>query len=211
MTEDDDALEAPDLEAFVAFLREEEGKAEDTWLDQDRANAIEFYNGEPFGDEEDGRSQVVTRDVAEVVDQMVISLLRTMVSGDKVVEFDYSDRKVAEQATAAVMQEFYQGQDGYRFLHDWIKAGLLEKTSVAKVCVEAQPPKRIEQQVSAIALAMMAEQGVQPIAAEEQSDGSWIVAIPSSAIMSFRTKRFALLPMHAIWTITVLISDLRRN
>lgn len=183
---DDDEQQAPDLEAFVAFLREEESKAEDTWLDQDRANAIEFYNGEPFGDEEDGRSQVVTRDVAEVVDQMVISLLRTMVSGDKVVEFDYSDREVAEQATAAVMQEFYQGQDGYRFLHDWIKAGLLEKTSVAKVCVEAQPPKRIEQQVSAIDLAMMAEQGIQPIAAEEQPDGSWVVAIQQPQPPKFR-------------------------
>lgn len=175
-----------DLDGFVAFLREEEGRSEDNWLEQDRANAIEFYNGEPFGDEEDGRSQVVTRDVAEVVDQMVVSLLRTMVSGDKVVEFDYADKAIAEQATAAVMQEFFQGQDGYRFLHDWIKAGLLEKNSVAKVCVEQQPPKRIEQQVPAEALVMLQQQGIELAAAEQQPDGSFRIAILEPQPPKFR-------------------------
>lgn len=178
--------EGPDLEAFVAFLREEESRAEDGVLEEDRANAIEFYNGEPFGDEEDGRSQVVTRDVAEVVDQMVVSLLRTMVSGDKVVEFDCADKAVAEQATAAVMQEFFQGQDGYRFLHDWIKAGLLEKSSVAKVCVEPQKPKRVEEAVSAIELALLAQNGIEPFAAEELDDGTFRIAIAQPQPPRFR-------------------------
>lgn len=178
--------DTPDLEAFVTFLREEESRAEDTWLDQDRANAIEFYNGEPFGDEEDGRSQVVTRDVAEVVDQMVVSLLRTMVSGDNVVEFDYAEKQIAEQATAAVMQEFFQGQDGYRFLHDWIKAGLLEKSSVAKVCVERQKPKRVEQTMPEEGLAMLMQQGIKPIAAEQNPDGSWRIAVQQPQPPKFR-------------------------
>jgi hypothetical protein len=183
-----------DIESFVTFLTEEESKAEDNTLEQERVNAIEFYNGEPFGDEEDGRSQVVTRDVAEVVDGMVTALLETMISGDKVVEFDCPEPEqqpqvqpgqpqppkqptVAEQATAYVMREFHQGQPGYAFLHDWIKAGLLEKTSVAKVCVVQQPPRRVEMQVSAEGLAMLAQQDVQPVAAEQQPDGSFAVAV----------------------------------
>src|SRR3546814_99731 len=100
-----------DLDTLIAFLREEAEKSRDEYTDDERANAIEFYNGEPFGDEEEGRSQVVTRDVAEVVDYMTVSLLRTMVSGDKVVEFEYADKDIADEATNAVSYQFMQGQD----------------------------------------------------------------------------------------------------
>jgi len=183
----------PDIDALVAFLREEAAKSIDEQLNDDRANALDFYNGEPFGDEEDGRSQVVTRDVAEVVDYMTVSLLRTLVSGDKVVEFDYPEPSqppvdpqqppqpkppgVAEIATLAVSQQFYQGQDGYRMLHDWIKAGLLEKTSIAKVCVEPQPPQRIEDEVSGMDLASLQQQGVKIVAAEQTGEDSFRIAV----------------------------------
>src|SRR3546814_6645289 len=79
----------------------------------------------------------------------------SMVSGDKVVEFEYADKDIADEATNAVSYQFMQGQDGYRFLHDWIKAGLLEKTSTAKVCVEQVPPKRREETVPAEALSLL--------------------------------------------------------
>jgi hypothetical protein len=175
---------------FVTFLQEEETNSRDEWLEDERANAIDFYNGEPFGDEEPGRSQIVTRDVAEVIDYMTVSLLRTMVSGDKVVELDCPEPPqeqqpqqegrppqpkgptIAQQATAAVTKEFFQGQDGYRFLHDWIKAGLLEKSSVAKVCVEQRPAKRLEQIVSIEELAAMQEQGVNIVGGEPIDDGA---------------------------------------
>lgn len=161
-TDDIMADDARDLDGLIAFLRDESVRARDEFLDEERANAIDFYNGEPFGDEEDGRSQVVSRDVAEVVDYMTVSVLRTMASGDRVVEFDYDDengRDIADEATAAVSRQFMQGQDGYRFLHDWIKAGLLEKASTAKVCVEEVPPRRREGEMPGEGLAMLQEQG----------------------------------------------------
>lgn len=190
----------PDIEALVTFLREESIKSIDEQLNDDRASALDFYNGEPFGDEEEGRSQVVTRDVAETVDYMTVSLLRTLVSGDRVVEFNYPDEAaqqapqaapqgdpqqlappapptIAEQATAAVTREFYQGQDGYRLLHDWIKAGLLEKTSTAKACVEPQPPRRVEAQVSGIDLAAMQQQGIEVIEAEQVGEDAYRVTV----------------------------------
>ncbi len=40
---------------FLAFLKDEEARAEDADTDERRAVAIDFYNGEPFGDEEEGR------------------------------------------------------------------------------------------------------------------------------------------------------------
>lgn len=168
----DQAVFEPDIDAFVAFLREEENKSYDQWLDDERATALDFYNGEPFGDEEEGRSQIVTRDVAEVVDYMTVSILRTMVSGDKVVEFDHADKKVADGATAAVQQQFMQGQDGYRFLHDWIKAGLLEKVSVAKVTVEQQPPRRFDGELSQEDAARLIDEGAEVLGAEVLENGN---------------------------------------
>lgn len=129
-------IQAPEL---LSFLREEETRANSQTLSQERAVAIDYYNGEPFGDEVEGRSQLVTRDVAEVVDQQVISVLRTMVSGDHVVEFDGEGddgTDYGQQATEAVQYQFMRKQSGYKVLHDSLKAGLLEKTGIVKSFAE---------------------------------------------------------------------------
>lgn len=163
---------------FIAFLREEEMRAVDSELNAEREAALDFYNGEPFGNEEDGRSQVVTRDVAEVVDYMTVSVLRTMVSGDRVVEFEADDDDMAAEATYVISRQFMTKQRGYQVLHDSLKAGLLEKTGVIKTFVEEQPPKRKVVELPAEGLAMLAEQGIQPIEAEalDEAETAWRVA-----------------------------------
>lgn len=158
----------PDYTELLSWLRSEEENAKDTTLDEQRAIALSFYNGELFGDEEEGRSQIVTRDVAEVVDYMVPSVLRTMASGDRVVEFEALDsgfKDILEDATEAVSQQFMQEQRGFRILHDSLKAGLLEKTGAIKSYVEEKKtPRQIE--VTASQLAMMRSQGIEPTSAE---------------------------------------------
>mgnify|MGYP003625520705 CR=1 FL=1 len=37
----------------------------DNWVSPVRATATQYYRGEPFGDEEEGRSQVVSMDVRD--------------------------------------------------------------------------------------------------------------------------------------------------
>lgn len=159
---------------FLAFLQNEEAKAEDSDTDLRRSLAIDFYNGELFGDEEDGRSQLVTRDVAEVVDYMTVSLLRTVASGDRVVEFEgrtQEQSQYSDDATETIHQSFMRRQKGYQLVHDWIKAGLLEITGIVKTYPEPQPPKRQTMQgVSAIALTMAQQQGIEVIEAEETGE-----------------------------------------
>ena len=169
--------DGPDLSGLLTFLQDEESRAFDDELNAERAVAIDFYNGEPFGDEEDGRSQYVTRDVAEVIDQATASIEAVMLSGDSAVEFDCQDKIQGRIITAAVGEEFYQGQDGQRVLHDWIKAGLMEKASVAKVCVEQRPAKRVELQLSSEELAGIEAQGGQIVAASEVGLDMWEAAV----------------------------------
>ncbi|TFI59092.1 hypothetical protein E2493_06080 [Sphingomonas parva] len=147
---------------LIAFLREEADRCRDDTLQDERETAIDRYNGRPYGDEEEGRSQVVARDTAETCDYMTISILRTIVSGDRVVEFVHRDTDAARRATETLMHLLMDAQDGYRLLHDWLKAGLLEKNAVAMTWGEPQPPRRIERIVPEPLLGEIA-----PIEAEE--------------------------------------------
>ena len=128
-----------DDERLVAILRQEEAGAvgfHDGTLAEAQRVALDYYNGEAFGDEEDGRSQFVTRDVAEVVDHMVVAVLRAFVAGDHVVEFEGGED--AKQVTAAIQYLFLRKQSGYRILHDWLKSGLIERIGVVKTSCETE-------------------------------------------------------------------------
>src|SRR6056297_3302686 len=59
----------------------------DNNISQDRNLASEYYRGELFGDEEEGRSQVVSMDVRDTVQSILPSLMKVFTSGEKVVEF----------------------------------------------------------------------------------------------------------------------------
>lgn len=138
----DDAPPAsgPNLDELVDALRREAEAAESEW---DRIRpyqdlARDYYEAKPFGNEIDGRSQLILPDVQETIDYMVPSVLRTFVSGDRVVEFEATDEaeeQAADEATAAIGYSFMRDQDGYRVLHDWLTCGLLEKYGVTKTTV----------------------------------------------------------------------------
>lgn len=115
-------------------------------LADEQAVAIDFYEGKPFGDEVEGRSQVVVPVVQETVDYMSVSVLRTFVSGDRVVEFtalEEEEADAAEEATEALNQVFSRDQDGYKVLHNWLQTGLIERIGVVKTtCIEEMKRKR---------------------------------------------------------------------
>jgi hypothetical protein len=105
-------------------------------LAQERRQAERFYKGESFGNEIDGRSQVVSRDVAEAVDSMMPSLMRIFASGDQVVRFNPSgpqDEAVADQATDYVNWIWNQQNEGFANFYVWFKDALLKRTGVIKI------------------------------------------------------------------------------
>lgn len=155
------------LEEIVTALQAEYDGAEDYCggdLEEEQAVALKFYNAEPFGDEVEGRSQLVLPDVAEAVDYMTISVLRTFIASGKIVEFEADreeDEAGAEQATAAVHHNFMRSQDGYRILFDWLQSGLLEKYGAVKTaCVEEEYVTRETVLADPLQLAMLDEQGL---------------------------------------------------
>lgn len=172
-------------EELVALLQDEERLAisfRDSDLAAEQELAIDYYEAKPFGDEEEGRSQVVTPDVAEVVDYMSISVLRTCVSGDRVVEFEAKeeeDVEAADEATEAVSYTFMRAQNGYKVLGDWLQSGLLEKYGVVKTSVVEETRKRRERfkAESEDDLAAIMEMDGTPVASTQLEDGTWIIDV----------------------------------
>lgn len=139
-----------DLETVVAALKREYDDAEDFYTtdiqpEQEVANL--YYEGKPFGDEVDGRSQIVLPVVAETIDYMVPSILRVFLSGDRAVEIEAvseQDEAGADEATAAIHYNFMREQDGARVLADWLQGGLLERIGVCKTIAEDE--ERVERE-----------------------------------------------------------------
>jgi hypothetical protein len=105
----------------------------DSYIAPQRENAMAYYLADPFGNEEDGRSQVILTEVRDTILAMVPSLLRIFTSSDQVLEFipkGAEDVEAAEQATDLINYIFMQENGGFRVLHDAIKDGLLLKTGV---------------------------------------------------------------------------------
>ena len=107
----------------------------ETETSQERQTALEYYLREPYGNEVEGRSQIVTGEVAEVVDGALPQIMKVFTTSSKAVEFEpvnVGDGAIAEQVTAYVNHIFYKDNNGFELMHDWFKDGLLQKVGVLK-------------------------------------------------------------------------------
>ena len=107
----------------------------ETETTDERQQALEYYLREPYGNEVEGKSQIVTGEVAEVIDGALPQLMRLFASGDKVVSFEPvndGDQPFAKQATEYVNWVFNKDNDGFLIMHNWFKDALLQKVGIVK-------------------------------------------------------------------------------
>ena len=131
------AYDLDDDEILSIVESEINGSADymDSEVSSQREKAMEYFYGEPFGNEEDGRSQVVVTDVQDTLMWMMPSLMRIFTAGDKVVKFvpeGPEDEAVAEQATKYVNHVFYKQNDGFTVLYNMFLDALMQKVGVVK-------------------------------------------------------------------------------
>lgn len=109
-------------------------------LSEARRKAEYYYLGQAIGDlappQVDGRSTVVSTDVADTVNWMLPNLLKIFTAGDNAVEFTPQkpeDEKAAKQATDYINYIFYKQNPGFNLLHTWFKDALVQKVGILKV------------------------------------------------------------------------------
>ena len=107
----------------------------DSETTQARTKALEFYLRQPYGNEVEGRSQIVTGEVAEAIDGALPQLVRVFTQSDDIVRFEPKnpgDEEGAKQATDYCNWVFYTQNPGFTILHNWFKDALLQKNGVVK-------------------------------------------------------------------------------
>ena len=105
-------------------------------LSESRRKSLEYYLGDRLGTEIDGRSQVVSTDVADTIESMLPGLLKVFTASDKVVSCEPvtgEDVGIAEQATAYLNHVFYKDNPGFKLLYNFFKDALIEKNGFLKV------------------------------------------------------------------------------
>lgn len=104
-------------------------------ISAERAGAIKAYFGEPYGDEEEGRSQFVSRDVHDTVEGQMPDLLRILLGAERPVEFEARTVQDAQWVGAATeyVDAVVRGQnEGFHQVAQAIKDALIEKEGFLK-------------------------------------------------------------------------------
>lgn len=132
---DADLPDEIDIQAIVAGEIEDAVDYIDSVISPDRALATQYYRGEPFGNEEDGRSQVVSRDVRDTVQAILPSMMRMFFAGSNIVEFAPNgpeDVAAAQQATDYINYVVTRDNPGFEIFYSAFKDALVCKTGIIK-------------------------------------------------------------------------------
>jgi hypothetical protein len=160
------------------------GELEDavSYIDSDvspiRAKGTEYYRGDPFGNEEDGRSQVVAMEVRDTVSAMMPSLMKVFFSSENVVEYvprGPEDVAGAQQATDYANYIFSADNNGFMTTYALFKDSLVRKCGIAKYWWEENEEVKIEEYSG------LDDQTVQ-ILMQEDAEVKIVVSYPDASI-----------------------------
>ena len=162
------------LISIIEAHRRDSLGVEDGSLSSDRARALDHYNGRPYGNEVDGRSKVVSRDLAEAVDWAMPAIMKVFTSSGAVGEFDPvgpEDEELAKQESDYTNQVIMKDNAGFMILHDAIKDTLLLKNGYVKHMWDVTK-KTTEESYSGLSIPQ-----VQQLFAEIENDGGEVEII----------------------------------
>jgi len=102
---------------------------------EQRKQALQAYLRQPYGNEVEGKSSIVTGEVAEAIDGAMPPLMRIFTGSDEVVLANPTgpgDEAGAQQVTDYLNYIFLQDNQGVIIMHDWFKDALLQKNGIVK-------------------------------------------------------------------------------
>lgn len=123
------------LESIVAGELQDAVRYIDLEIGGARALATSYYRGDPLGDEEEGRSRVISMDVRDTVIALLPQLMRIFFSSENVVEFAPETPEESEMATQATDYANYivqRDNDGFGIIYSTFKDALVRKKGFIK-------------------------------------------------------------------------------
>lgn len=141
-----------------------------------RENATSAYNGDFYGNEVEGRSQIITREVRDAVEVAKPSLMRTLFGSHAIVEYagkGPEDVQFASDATKYAQHVIFDENRGYMEFLSAVEDALIRKTGVLKLWWEEdeRPVQTEFTNLTAADIELLAsEDNVQSVEAEENGD-----------------------------------------
>lgn len=138
-----------DDESLLSHLQANETDSSNfVWgeLATEREKSMREYFRMPYGNEEEGLSQIVTSDVQDTVEWMLPDLLDIFTSSDKAVVFEPTkavDVQGAKQATDGVNYVFHKQNNGFLILYTAFKDALLTKNCAVMWRKETRRTKEV--------------------------------------------------------------------
>jgi hypothetical protein len=147
-------------------------------LAEQRREAMQYYYGQPYGNEVEGRSQVVTTEVKDAVEGILPSLMAIFTSSEEIVRFEPQnpeDEAAAQQATDYINYIFTRLNNGFLTLYCLFKDALLQKNGYAKVYWEDYTDQGIEtyENIAVLEAAMMLQNAtgeIEVVKADREGD-----------------------------------------
>lgn len=105
-------------------------------LSKTRETALDYYLGNPMGNEIDGRSKVISSDVSDAIEPLMANLMRIFTQSNKLFHCEpvgIEDVEIAEQSTDYINHIFFKKNNGWVLLHNFLKDALLEKNGFLKI------------------------------------------------------------------------------
>lgn len=102
----------------------------------DLEESLGIYLGRPDGTEIEGRSQIMSTDVADAIEWIMPQIMKSFTQNNEVVIFDpvhEGDEKQAELESEYVYEVLMKQNDGFILLHQFVKDALMQRNGMLKV------------------------------------------------------------------------------
>lgn len=202
-------------ETLLAAIERFENTSEtDGQLAQDRVKALDYYLGNPLGNEIDGRSQVVSRDVWDTIEWIKPQIADIFCSGDDVVSFSPTgpeDVQAAEQETEFINHVITQKNDWFTVWYGWSHDALLQKTGYVLAYWdegERRQKERYKGLTDDEFALLLSDESAVPVEHEDLTDE---MGQPIHNVTIERVKRYGCVKIVNIAPENVLVSQNSRN
>lgn len=149
----------------------------------DNEDYLQYYLAEPFGDEVEGQSQVISTDVRDLVESDMPSLARVFLgAGDPVAFKALNESEIevqeAKDKQAVVSHIIKTVKNSFRTQHDWLKSSEFQSLAALEYGVEDVETARVKRyrgmsadELTVLMTEIEGEEGVKSVEIDEQDEG----------------------------------------
>jgi hypothetical protein len=106
---------------------------------QDLIDPLNYYLGNAMGNEQEGRSALISTDVADAIEWIIPQVMKSFTQNNEVVIFDPigpDDEKQAELESEFVYDILMKQNEGFILIHQFVKDALMQRNGILKVYYE---------------------------------------------------------------------------